>query len=693
MISRGAPLEQGAVVLRGGVNFTLYSRSATRVTLNLFDSENAKSPCGIVELDPRKNRTGDMWHVLVKGLGPGALYLYQVDGPYVPSEGMRFNFNKYLLDPCAKAFTQGSIFRSYRRQREMGLAGIENGRLSDLSDFPKCVVVDDDDFDWQGDAPLNTPAEETIIYEAHLKGCTQSPTSGVADPGTYKALIEKIPYLKYLGVTAVELLPVFEFDENENDNINPRTGARLSNYWGYSTIGFFAPKASYAADKRPGGCVHEFKEMTRALHQAGIEVILDVVYNHTAEGNERGTTYMFRGLENSVYYNLPEGQLQYYNNYSGCGNTFNCNHPVVRDFIIKSLRHWVIDMHVDGFRFDLGSVLCRSQTGQILKFPPLTNAIAEDPFLANTKIIAEPWDAGGGYHVGSFPGGWRWREWNGRYRDDIRRFIRGDDHAATDAATRIAGSSDLYKSSGRRPLNSINFITSHDGFTLNDLVSYNCKRNEENGEGNRDGSNDNFSYNNGFEGDSTNPKIVKVRERKIKNFFAALMVSQGVPMFLAGDEMARSQRGNNNAYCQDNEISWINWRDCDSHQSILRFFRMMIAFRKSHVSLRRREYFSEASEIAWKNREGKTPDWEKDERFLAFCLKESGARLYIAFNTNIYDMTVTLPAAGDGRKWHRAIDTSYDSPDDILEAGQEALLREQKRYVMPADSMVALLGK
>ena len=386
----GKPHTLGAVPHNDGVNFAVYSKNATRVVLDLFDSADAKQPSASIEFDPVKNRTGNIWHIYVKGLTKGAIYLYRVDGPYNPPQGHRFNFNKYLLDPYAKALTSGSIFQSYNRQRELGLAGVENGKLSDLSNFPKCVVVEDIEFDWQGDKPLNLPLSKSVIYETHLKGFTAAPTSGVQFPGTYKGFIEKIPYLKELGITAVELMPIFEFDEFENGNINPRTGDRLKNYWGYSTIGFFAPKTSYAADKTPGGAVREFKEMVRELHKAGIEIILDVVYNHTAEGNEHGYTFSFRGFENSSYYMLPDNEKQYYHNFSGCGNTLNAAHPVTTRFILDSLRYWVSEMHVDGFRFDLAAALCRDQNSYIQGFPFLTNAISEDAILGNTKIIAEP---------------------------------------------------------------------------------------------------------------------------------------------------------------------------------------------------------------------------------------------------------------------------------------------------------------
>ncbi|MBQ9495231.1 MAG: glycogen debranching protein GlgX [Treponema sp.] len=691
----GKPGAYGATILPDGINFALFSKNAERVILNLFDAPNAKQPCDIIELDPCVNKTGDVWHVFIKNAKAGTLYLYQIDGPYNPPAGHRFNINKYLVDPYAKAFTDGSIFRSYGKQRAAGLAGIENGKLSDLSDFPKCVVVDEDDFDWQGDKPLNRPLSETIIYEAHVKGFTRSHTSGVSCPGTYRGFIEKIPYLQYLGVTAVELMPMFEFDEFENERVNPRTGEKLTNYWGYSTIGFFAPKTSYAADRTPGGAVREFKELVRELHKAGIEVILDVVYNHTAEGNEHGITFCFRGIENSIYYMLVPEQKQYYNNYSGCGNTMNTNHPVVGNFILDSLRHWVLDMHVDGFRFDLATALCRAQNGHMLSDPPLPHAISEDPILAKTKLIAEPWDIGG-YQLGNFPGS-RWCEWNGRFRDDIRRFIRGDEHTATEAATRLAGSSDLYRASGRQPVHSINFVTAHDGFTLNDVVSYNYKHNEENGEYNQDGSDDNISYNNGYEGESTNPKINKTRIRKIKNFLTCLLLAEGTPMLLAGDEMMRTQRGNNNAYCHDNELSWMHWHDCDTHKEILLYTKALIQLRKTYAAFRRNKFFMDSSELCWYDANGKNPDWTKSGRFLAYRLDEIDDGIgvnefYFAINTDIYDLTITLPSPAGG-KWYRIADTSIDGGDDIREPGNEELLHEQQRYVLLSDSLVLLMSK
>lgn len=695
-VQNGAPLGLGAVIVPDGVNFSLYSKSATKVDLFLFDSEKDEKPAVKIELDPVKNRTGNIWHVLVLGAGAGTMYLYRVTGPYVPPAGLRFNSYKYLFDPYAKAYTSGSVFRSYNKQHRVGSV---NGELTDLSDFPKCVVIDDSDFDWEGDRPLNYPLDKTVIYEAHLKGFTASESSGVKNPGTYKGFAEKIDYLKNLGVTSVELLPIQEFDENENGNINPRTGDRLVNYWGYSTIGFFAPKTSYAADKTPGAVVNEFKQMVKELHKAGIEVILDVVYNHTAEGNEHGYTFSLRGLQNDVYYSLPWGEKQYYMNFSGCGNSINANHPVVVEFIIASLRYWVLQMHVDGFRFDLASILTRGQNAVPMELPPLTNAIHEDPILCNTKIIAEPWDAAGLYQLGGFPGGSRWAEWNGRFRDDIRRFIRGDEKTATAAATRIAGSSDLFNHSGRSPLCSINFITAHDGFTLNDLVSYNGKHNEENGEANRDGSDDNLSYNNGFEGECVNPKIEAARIGCIKNFLLYLFVSQGVPMMVAGDEMRRTQNGNNNAYCQDNATSWIDWSLTEKNKGLVRYTSLLIKLRKQYSMFSGKAFFTEdgssGSSIVWYDELAKNPDWSKINRFLAFKLSSADEEenFYLATNKDLYDLTITLPALCGGKKWYRVADTSYDSPEDILETGNEELLNEQHRYVLFAGSSVLLMSK
>lgn len=692
----------GAVLTPSGVNFSLYSKNATKVVLHLFEKATSKQSYKQIELDPVLNKTGDIWHIFVKGLKEGTLYLYKVDGPYNPPEGLRFNYSKYLFDPYAKAFTKGSVFTSYNKMHEGLISGNDTGELADLSDFPKCVVINDN-FNWEDDKPLNYPLDKTIIYETHLKGFTASKSSKVKAAGTFKGMTEKIDYLKSLGITSVELLPVFEFDEFENSNVNPATGKKLVNYWGYSTIGFFAPKTSYAYDKSDGGAVTEFKEMVKQFHKAGIEVILDVVYNHTAEGNEHGYSFCFRGLENDVYYHLPQNEKQYYMNYSGCGNSFNCNHPVVCQFIIDSLRYWVLNMHVDGFRFDLASILTRAQNGSVPEIPYLTQAISEDPYLSKTKIIAEPWDCDGLYQLGNFPAGSssRWSEWNGKFRDDIRRFIRGDSNTATAAATRITGSSDCYNHNGKSPLTGINFITAHDGFTLNDLVTYNYKHNEENGENNRDGTDENFSYNHGFEGECSNPKIENLRLQKIKNFLLFLFTSQGVPMLLGGDEMRRTQNGNNNAYCQDNDLSWIDWNLAEKNTGLIRYTKELISLRKNHPVFRRTDFFKDdydkinENEIIWYDMNAKNPDWNTLTGFLGFKLNglSKDNDFYIAVNMDIYDLTINLPSLPDGKKWYRIADTSFESPQDILENDHEEYLEEQKRYVLISSSAIILIAK
>ena len=705
-VQNGMPIGFGAIIQPNGVNFSIYSKDATAVSLVLFESDIAKEPSAVIPLDCVKNKTGNVWHIFIEGLKEGALYLYKVEGPYIPPQGLRFNSNKYLFDPYAKAFSSGSVFKSYNKLHKQGFAVNKGGELLDLSDFPKCVVISDD-FDWEGDRPLNYPLENTVIYETHVKGFTASKTSGVEEhiAGTYKGFSQKIDYLKNLGITAVELLPMFEFDENENGNINPKTGERLVNYWGYSAIGFFAPKTSYSSDKTPGGAVKEFKQLVKELHKAGIEVILDVVYNHTAEGNEHGYTFEFRGLQNDVYYSLPQNDKNYYMNFSGCGNSMNCNHPVVAQMILDSLRYWVVNMHVDGFRFDLASILTRMSNGSVIpsEWNSITAAINSDPILANTKIIAEPWDCAGLYQLGGFPAGEnnRWSEWNGRFRDDIRRFNRGDENVATAAATRIAGSSDCYNHSGKKPMASINFITAHDGFTLNDLVSYNYKHNDENGEQNRDGSDDNISYNHGFEGECTNPKIENIRNKTIKNFFVHLFTAQGVPMMLGGDEMRRTQNGNNNAYCQDNEISWYNWDLTQKNEGLIRFVSKLIELRKNHTVFRRTSFFAQNSEtsdnleISWYDPFAKVPDWAKTGRFLAYKLEgqSNDNDFYVATNLDLYDMTITLPAFMGEKKWYRVADTSFDSPEDIVENGKEEILLDQRRYVLVSGSSVILMSK
>ncbi|MDR0722802.1 MAG: glycogen debranching protein GlgX [Treponema sp.] len=709
VLEPGKALPVGASVTGRGVNFSVFSRHADSVTLVLFASPEPDSACKQWKLDGKINRTGDMWHCHILGLTAGALYLYSVDGPYIPEKGFRFNAHKSLLDPYAKALTD---LRGWDLRSCMGYN--PEDPLKDLSfspydepyTQPRCIVIDDT-FDWQGDRPLNYPLRYSVLYETHVRGLTKHPNSGVAHPGTYRGVIEKIPFFKELGITSLEFLPMQEFNEQEQTRINPRTGERLVNYWGYSTVAFFAPKGSYAADSSLGGQVREFKEMVRELHKAGLEVILDIVFNHTAEGNEQGPTFSFRGLDNSIYYILDENK-RYYKNYSGCGNTMNCNNPVVRTFILDCLRYWVMEMHVDGFRFDLGSILGRDQQGRLMENPPTLERIAEDPILRHTKIIAEAWDAGGAYQVGWFPGG-RWAEWNDRYRDDVRKYWRGDAQHTGPLATRLAGSSDLYLRDGRKPFHSINFITSHDGFTLKDLVSYRTKHNEENGEYNRDGHDMNYSANYGFEGPSANLLIETVRERLMKNYMATLMVSLGTPMILGGDEMGRTQRGNNNAYCQDNEISWYDWSLLEKNQGLFRFAKEMIAFRRRHPGFMRPEFYTGKDgnynaipDISWFDETGKAPDWDEIDTCLALRMDGSKADIladrddndfFIMFNAGETPVSFKVCPPLEGKPWVRAIDTGLPAPEDICTPGMEAPLGYSDRYLTTPRSMVVLISK
>jgi glycogen operon protein len=709
ILESGEALPMGARLTGRGVNFSLFSRNATGVSLVLFENARPESPRQEFRLDRTKNKTGDMWHCHVPGLEAGALYLYRVDGPYHPERGFRFNFNKHLIDPYAQALTdlgKWDISACMGYDSDDPAGDLSFSYQVNHTTQPRCIVINDE-FDWQGDKPLNYPLRFSVFYETHVRGFTKHPGSAVEHPGTYRGVIEKIPYLKELGITSLEFLPIQEFYEREFPKRNPRTGQTLVNYWGYSTVAFFAPKGSYAFDKSPGGQVREFKEMVRELHRAGIEVILDIVFNHTAEGNEWGPTFSFRGLDNTIYYILNENR-RYYQNYSGCGNTVNCNHPVVRTFIIDCLRYWVMEMHVDGFRFDLGSILGRDQRGRLMENPPMLERIAEDPILSNTKIIAEAWDAGGAYQVGWFPGG-RWAEWNDRYRDDVRRYWRGDPHETRHLATRLSGSSDLYLRDGRKPFHSINFITSHDGFTLMDLVSYNSKHNEDNGEKNRDGGDANNSYNYGAEGPVSDPVISRIREQQLKNFFATLMISLGTPMILGGDEIARTQGGNNNAYCQDNEISWYDWSLLKNNQGLFRFVKEMVAFRRRHAAFMRPEFYTGRDgsynaipDIMWFDEEGKTPVWDKLGPCLALRMDGSKAEIlndkddndfFIMFNSGLDPAVFRLVNAPEKKIWVRAVDTSLNSPEDIRLPGHEKPLAAQNRYEVKARSVVILISR
>jgi glycogen operon protein len=699
----------GAVRTETGVNFAVFSRHALAITLILFETHELDSPRTEIHLDPKRNKTGDIWHCHVRGLGAGACYLYRAEGPYQPEKGERFNSNKTLLDPYAKALTSlegWDLGACLGYNPDDPRKDLSYSSRDDSSAQPRCVVIDDA-FDWQGDTPLNYPLRFSVLYETHVRGLTRHPSSAVEHPGTYRGVIEKIPYLKDLGITSLEFLPIQEFNEHELFAVNPRSGETLVNYWGYSTVAFFAPKGSYAASAVPGGQVGEFKEMVRELHRAGIELILDIVFNHTAEGSELGPTFSLRGLDNRIYYILDENQ-RYYKNFSGCGNTLNCNHPVVRGFIMDCLRYWVTEMHVDGFRFDLGSILGRDQRGNLMENPPMLEWIAEEPVLSSTKIIAEAWDAGGAYQVGWFPGG-RWAEWNDRFRDDMRRYWRGDPKATRHIATRLSGSSDLYLRDGRKPFHSINFITSHDGFTLYDLVSYNGKHNEENGEDGRDGSDNNSSSNYGIEGPATNPQIMSTRIRQMKNFIASMMVSLGTPMILGGDEIARTQRGNNNAYCQDNDISWYDWRLFEKNASLYRFVKMMIAFRLRHPGFMRPEFYTGRDgnynaipDISWFNETGEIPDWETIGPCIAFRMDGSKAEVladqddndfFIMFNGAEKNTVFKIAPPPEGKRWMRAADTALPSPLDIAEPGNEGVLENPTTYVVKGRSTVIFISK
>jgi len=673
--SLGHPLPLGATAIAGSVNFALFCREATRVTLVLFEAK-AQTADQRIPLDPKLNKTGEIWHIEVHGVPLDSTYAYQIESQDANTISEQ---NSLILDPYAKMITGGECWgQSVCGQWRCGIPA--------------------DDFDWQGDQPLNRAMCDTVIYELHVRGFTRHESSKVKHPGTFLGLIEKIPYLQELGVTALELLPIAEFDENENKNLDPVSGKPLKNLWGYSPFAYFAPKASFAAVK--GQQVNEFKTMVRALHQAGIEVILDVVFNHTAEGNTLGPTINFRALGNSIYYML-EADTADYLNYSGCGNTVNSNHPVVREFIMDCLRYWVIEMHVDGFRFDLASIMSRGHRGEVLSHPPLIEQIAEDPILAQTKIIAEAWDAAGLYQVGRFSSHPRWAEWNGLFRDDCRSFLAGHSGMTTRLATRIAGSSDLYQHNHRSPTNSINFLTSHDGFTLSDLVSYNHKHNERNGEYNRDGDNNNLSWNSGKEGDSRSQKVLALRARRLRSMAVVLMLSQGTPMLLAGDEFCRTQRGSNNAYCQDNLISWLDWRLAKEHADTLRFFRMLIALRKRYRLFRRTEFFPsphshQPPEIIWQGARLGKEDWSPECKILCFTLVGSRTMeapdFFVILNSHHENSVVEIPPPTHGGTWRQILNTALQSPNDIV-AEKDGVMVTTPTITVATMAAVVLIAK
>ena len=681
--STGRSYPLGATVCHGGANFSVYSRSASGVELLLFDREDDAQPTRVIRIDPSTNRTYHYWHVFVPGVQPGQIYGYRVEGPVDPARGMRFDHAKLLLDPYGRGVV---VPKNYSRQ-----AAAEPGDNAQTA--MKSVVVDPHTYDWEGDTPLERPSSQTIVYEMHVPGFTRHPSSGLPETtrGTYAGVVQKIPYLRQLGITAVELLPVFQFDVQDSPP------GRV-NYWGYAPIAFFAPHGAYSSRQDSLGPSDEFRDMVKALHRAGIEVILDVVFNHTAEGDQQGPTLSFRGLENSTYYILEHDSSRYAN-YSGTGNTLNANHPIVRRMIVDSLRYWVEEMHVDGFRFDLASILARDSSGHLMATPPVLWDIESDPSLAGTKFIAEAWDAAGLYQVGSFVGD-SWKEWNGRFRDDVRSFFRGDEGMVTRLADRFVGSPEIYSHKRREAEQSVNFVTCHDGFTLNDLVSYSQKHNEANGEDNRDGANDNRSGNCGIEGPTDEAEVESLRNRLVKNFFTVTLLSVGLPMILMGDEVRRSQRGNNNAYCQDNEISWFDWTMVRMHADVLRFASLLIArrvLRDKETELQRGslEQLLREAKIAWHGVKLGQADWSTHSHSLALGLEAQRGNLRFHMILNAYwePLDFELPVVDNGEEdsWRRWIDTTLESPFDIVE-WQKAPRVEGRTYRAGPRSVVVLLA-
>ena len=656
-VGKGLSAPLGATVRDGGVNFSVFSRDATLIELLFFADADAEQPSRVIPLPPARHRTQHYWHVFVPGVEPGQIYAYRAHGPFAPQRGLRFDREKVLLDPYGLAVAVPTHYERSAAQRPGDNA----------AHAMKSVVADPGRYDWEGDLPLRRPFQETIIYELHVRGFTRDPSSGVAETkrGTYAGLIEKIPYLKELGITAVELLPVFQFDPQHAPE------GRV-NYWGYQPVSFFAPHHAYGSSGEPLAVLDEFRDMVKALHRAGIEVFLDVVFNHTSEGGHDGPTVSYRGLGNTAYYIL-ERDRALYRDVTGCGNTLNANQSVVRRLIQDSLRYWVKEMHIDGFRFDLASVLCRDENGDLLPNPPVLWDIESDPMLAGTKLIAEAWDAAGLYQVGSFIGD-TWQEWNGRFRDDLRRLIKSDEGTIPALAARLLGSPDIYAHELREAEQSVNFVTCHDGFTLNDLVSYNCKHNEDNGEDNRDGANDNHSWNCGSEGPTADPKIEALRNRQVKNLLSLLLLAAGTPMLTMGDELRRTQRGNNNAYCQDNSISWLDWSLLERHADVHRFVRLLNEFRlRRDVVLDGRrmtlQELLEHADISWHGIELGCPDWSDKSHSLAFTVRSFRGHYSLHAMINAYwePLTFEVPKVLDGTlgPWRRCIDTALASPDDI----------------------------
>ncbi len=644
---RGSPSPLGATWTSKGINFALFSEHALDITLCLF-WPHSKHPFVEIPLDPETNKTGLIWHILIQNLPSEELeYGFRISNPKDS-----FDPNTILLDPYAKGVNTGHIW------------GYKDMQQGDYSLRGK--VIADAPFDWGNDSPPKIPADKLVIYEMLVRGFTQDASSQAKAPGTFLAIIEKIPYLKSLGVNAIELMPIFEFDECENKRINPKTGQKLKNAWGYSTVNFFAPMNRYSSTQSWTGAMDDFRYLVKEMHKNGIEVYLDVVYNHTAEGKEDGPIFSFKGIDNPIYYMIsPEGK---YLDFSGTGNTFNANHPIVSDLILNSLRYWVSEMHVDGFRFDLASCLTRDQDGTPLSNPPLIEAITSDPILANVKLIAEAWDAGGLYQVGNFPCDGTWFEWNGKFRDVVRRFIKGTNDQSGEFAKAMTGSQDLYGKKSR-PYHSINFVTAHDGYTLRDLVSYQDKHNLDNGENNQDGANQNDSWNCGHEGETQDRKINQIRERQMRNLHLALMVAIGTPMLLMGDEYGHTKKGNNNTYCQDNALNWFLWDNLKKNKDFVRFYQKMLQFRHENPLLMRKEFLTD-SDVTWHGLMPNQANWGAENRFIAYTLHDPAHSqpIYIAFNAGFQPAHIHLPDPPKGKKWYRVADTSLKSPQDVCDS-------------------------
>ncbi len=710
----GSPEPLGPSVQPDGINFAIHSAGATRIELLLFDNIADQRPSQVIPLAPETNKTGDIWHIFVEGLRNRTLYNIRADGPYNPgADGTRFNGCKTLIDPYAKAIT-GDFY--WQTGDPLGYDNsnpnaedrhLRPGAVDNVMGAPRCVAYRSD-FDWEGDQHPDIPIEESIIYEVNVRGFTRHHSSESDLEGTYRGFIEKIPYLKDLGITAVELLPVMEFDQFDGPFRDPFTGERLANAWGYNTVAFFAPESHYSYFGKCGEQVDEFKMLVRELHKHHIEVILDVVFNHSREGNHFGPTISFRGLDNNIWYMLSP-KPEYYNDFTGCGNSLNCNHPVVRRFILDCLRYWVTEMHVDGFRFDLAAVFAIDVDQQEKGKTPIIHEIETDPVLSRIKLIAEPWSIRQ-YRLGSFSDR-RWAEWNGKFRDTVRKFVKGDAGVAGELATRVAGSYDLFAptpDSERSPFHSINFVTCHDGFTLNDLVSYNEKHNERNGENNRDGTNDNESWNCGYEGlvehsdlpETEKLAIENLRRQQIKNFLVLLFLSQGTPMLLYGDEMRRTAEGDNNTVFQDNALNWINWENTKRHADIVRFTKLIIAFRKRHKIVRLWRYLtSDTAEtpilrnITWHGVKPNEPDFSGSSRFVAWVLEafETQERgdvpIYVASNAFWEPLTIELPAT-ENRRWYRVVDTSLPTGEDIVPEEEAFFLPDTSYLVRPRSTIV-----